>query len=745
MTENAQKITPCFFSIQGMSCSSCVNKIEQALKKVPGVIKANVNFAEKTATVYSHEKIPTEECIRAIQEAGYEAVLFDPTDRAHEVHLPSLSWLKVVIPGSIGLLFMLMSFFFNHLPHATLRFLGSFEGFITLWILFYAASAIYQKAWRALKHFTTTMDTLIALGISSAWIMSALAIILSIRFPFLLQHLYFESALIILAFINLGQILEAKALGQASSAITRLLALTPKTATVLKEHKERVVSLEAIQVNDVIRIHPGEKIPVDGVVIEGESYVDESMLTGESRFILKKAGDIVTGGTLNQQGSFLFQVKNVGENTVLASMIALVREAQTSKPALAHLADRVSSYFVPIVIGFALLTAMLWLLTGPSPAWLFAFITAMSVLIIACPCAIGLAIPTSVMVALGCASQEGILIRRSEVLQQAEKITMVIFDKTGTLTEGKLSVVNVLTNPGIDKKAVIQLSSSLEQFSEHPIGRAIVKFGKTEAIEPLLIEHFETINGYGVKASINQHYYYLGNAAWMAENNLVNLWSKQKESDFPLDATPLYLADEKEVLGVILVSDPIKQDAKKTIKALQEKNIAVAMLTGDHPRVAAYVAKALSISTFIAEAKPRDKMAFIQEQQQHGNYIAMVGDGINDAPALAQANVGFAMSNGTDIAMQSASVTIIGNSLTSILHTIELSKAATHNMKQNLLGAFLYNAIAIPIAAGVLYPFFGILLNPMIAGLAMALSSITVVINANRLSQVTLRGKVNVK
>lgn len=455
MTAITQKTAHYVFSIPGMSCTSCVNKIEQALKKVPGVIEASVHFTEKTATVYSNDTILPEACLRAIHEVGYEAVLLDHADRAHEINYAvssSLSWLKVAIPGSVGLLFMLAGFLINHLPNTTLRLIGVFESFFTLGLLFYAARDIYQKAWRSLKHLTTTMDTLIALGISSAWVMSTLAIMLSIRFPFLLQHLYFESALIILALINLGQLLEARALGQASNAITRLLALTPKTATVWKENKETLVSLENIQVNDVIRIRPGEKIPVDGVIIEGESYVDESMLTGEARFVLKKVGDTVTGGTLNQQSSFLFQVTHIGDNTVLASMIALVREAQNSKPLLARLADQVSSYFVPIVIGVALFTALLWLFAGPSPAWLFAFITSLSVLIIACPCAIGLAIPTAVMVALGRASQAGILIRRSEVLQQAEKINMIIFDKTGTLTEGKLSVVNVLTHPESNKK-----------------------------------------------------------------------------------------------------------------------------------------------------------------------------------------------------------------------------------------------------------------------------------------------------
>lgn len=742
MATLSQKSNPSVFRISGMSCASCVNNIEQALKKTPGVINATVNFSEKTATVYSNDTQIADACIRAIQASGYDAEILQHADQTAQIQ-PSLSMGKIILPGSAGLLFMLIGLFLNDLSNVLMRLVGGLESVFTLGILLYAAGASYQKAWLALKHKTTTMETLIALGISSAWITSTLAVIFSVQFPILLHHLYFESALIILALINLGQRLEIKALGEASSAITRLLALTPKTATTLKEGKEYVVPIEAINVQDVIRIRPGERIPVDGTVIEGESYIDESMLTGESQMVLKKLGDTVTGGTINQQGSFLFQVTKTGENTVLASMIALVREAQNSKPALARLADRVSAYFVPMVISIAFFTAILWWFA--SPTWLVAFITSMSVLIIACPCAVGLAIPTSVMVALGRASQEGILIRRSDVLQQAEKINMVIFDKTGTLTEGKLSVVKTLMASNIDKKSFMQLAHSLEQRSEHPMGKAIVTWSLTEGSEALPVEQFEAANGYGVKGQIHQQDYFLGNAEWMIKNAIDYHDFSLTENEFPLNATPLYLSDNQIVLGVIFVSDTIKRDAKKAIAALQKNHITVAMLTGDHPQVAAYVAQELGINIFVAEAKPKDKMAFIQKEQQKGRYVAMVGDGINDAPALAQADVGFAMSNGTDIAIQSAPITVMGNTLDTILFAIAFSKSATRNMKQNLFGAFLYNALAIPIAAGILYPFFGILLNPMIAGLAMALSSITVVMNANRLSRFILRGKNDVQ
>ncbi|MCD8543050.1 MAG: copper-translocating P-type ATPase [Gammaproteobacteria bacterium] len=689
----------------------------------------------KTATVTSDPSLNEERLIKAVNSLGYVAYPTTPTKKSPE-HLhktTSCFWFTVLLPAIVGSIFMVLSLFLSHFPFSTLCTVGGLESFITLLLFCYIARPIYQRAWQALLHRATTMDTLIVLGMSSAWLVSTLAVMLSRRFPFLVEHLYFESALIILALVNLGKILETQALSKASHAMVSLLALRPKTATVLREDKEIAVPIEEISVSDVIRIRPGEKIPVDGIILEGESYLDESMLTGEFLPVLKKSGDEVVGGTLNQEGSFIFQAKKVGEDTILANMIALVRDAQKCKPALARLADQVSAYFVPVVILLAVCTAIVWWFIGPTPSWLYAFLTSMTVLIIACPCAIGLAIPTSLMVAIGRASQKGILIRRGEVLQQAAQLDMVVFDKTGTLTDGKPTISNIFLSSGVDEKNFMQLAVSLERYSEHPIGKAIVTFGKKEAIEPLLTQHFEAVKGYGVKAQINEKYYYLGNAAWMEKNHLTNPWLKEGGNKTHTGATPLYLADDKEVLGIILVSDSIKQEATETIKTLQEKNIAVAMLTGDHSRVATHVAKTLGISTFIAEAKPQDKMAFIQHWQQQGKHVGMLGDGMNDAPALAQADIGFAMSTGTDIALQSAAVTLMGNALSGVVHTIEFSKAATRNMEQNLFGAFFYNIIAISVAAGIFYPLFHILLNPMIAALAMALSSITVISNANRL------------
>lgn len=722
------------FAINGMSCASCVNKIEQAIKKVPAVTTVAINFADKIATVQSEAYI-SDAVIAAVKSVGYEAQVMDHNIQHHEYQheAESLSWLKVWIPGIVGIAFMLLGLLLSHTPISTVRILGWVESFITVIVCFYAAGQIYQSTWRSLKHFATTMDTLIAVGISSAWIASTTSVVLSNRFPFLLDHLYFESALVILALINLGSILETRALGKASQAVMSLLALRPKIVIVMKEGKEVILAIEDLQVNDLIRIHPGEKIPVDGIVTEGESYVDESMLTGEPVPNLKNIGDYVIGGTINQQGTFIFKVEKVGEGTMLSAMIALIQESQGSKPQLARLADKVSAYFVPVVILLAIVTAIIWLVIGPSPAWLYALITSMAVLIIACPCAVGLAIPTSVMVGVGRASQLGVLVRRSEVLQQAAQLNVIVFDKTGTLTEGKPAVTAMKVKEGFNQKTFLELAISLEQYSEHPIAKAILNKGKEKNANLRNTTDFEAVNGYGVKAKIKGTLYYLGNAKWLERSQINNTFFTEGETLAKEGKTPLYLADGKEALGLILISDPIKSDSKAVIQTLQQKGIEVAMLTGDHHQVAEHVAKSLGIHSFLAEARPQDKIAFIKELQAKGKKAGMVGDGMNDAPALAQAEVGFAVGAGTDIAMQSAPVTLMGNSLQGVVNAIGLSKASTLNMKQNLFGAFLYNVIAIPIAAGILYPFSHVLLSPMMAAAAMALSSVTVVSNANRL------------
>ncbi len=734
-------------NIMGMSCASCVNKIEKALQKVPGVTKASVNFAEKTARVESEDTVSCEVLVEAVKKAGYDAQAMHEghmdhmqhTDGNHHDHMHHdavpPSWFTVIIPGVFGILFMLQAMLRDFIPAMmnVQQWVGGIESVLTLLIFIYAARSIYVNTFKALKTLSTTMDTLIAIGIGAAWIYSTWVTLFMNRLPAEATHLYFESALIILAFINLGSILEERAKGKASSAIMALLALRPKTATIVADGKEQVIAIETLKVNDLVRIHPGEKIPVDGEITEGESYLDESMLTGEPLPVHKKPGDRVIGGTLNSSGSFLFKVTEIGEKTVLAEIIELVREAQSSKPQLARLADQVSAYFVPFVILIAIATVITWLFVGPSPAWVYALSTGMAVLIIACPCALGLAIPTSVMVGVGKAAQLGILIKQSDVLQQAASLDAIILDKTGTITAGKPEVVGIEVASGVDSAQFLALAASLEQYSEHPIAKAILVKAQTQNLKLLPTDDFKAESGYGIRAVIHKEIYYLGNAAWMEQNHLDNPWFNQGEHMATEGKTPLYLANSKAVLGMILVADPIKPDSLAAIQHLQKMSIEVVMMTGDHQGVAAAISREVGIKQFFADVKPQDKSGHIKNLQQQGKKVGMVGDGINDAPALSQANVGFAIGVGTDVAIQSAAVTLIRNSLLSAVDAIMLSKATTRNMKQNLFGAFIYNIIAIPVAAGVLYPATHLLLNPIIAGAAMAFSSVTVVGNANRL------------
>ncbi len=727
-------------NIIGMSCASCVSKIEKALQKVHGVRKASVNFVEKTAQVESDDSVSCDILIEAVKKAGYDA------KAQHEVHEGQIhdhmhhdaampSWFAVIIPGVFGLIFMLEGMLGDLISAlmSAKQWIGGVESIITLIIFIYAARSIYSNTFKALKSLSTTMDTLIAIGIGAAWIYSTWVTFFMNRLPPEAVHLYFESALIILAFINLGSILEERAKGKASSAIMALLALRPKTAVMMQNGKEKVVAIEELKVNDLLRIHPGEKIPVDGEIVEGESYLDESMLTGEPLPVHKKVGDQVIGGTLNSSGSFLFKVTKVGEKTVLAEIIELVREAQSSKPKLARLADQVSAYFVPFVILVALITVGVWLMVGSSPAWVYALSTGMAVLIIACPCALGLAIPTSVMVGVGKAAQLGILIKQSDVLQQAAGLNVVVLDKTGTITAGKPEVVGIEVAPSVDAAQFLALAASLEQYSEHPIAKAILVKAQTQKVQLLATDKFKTESGYGIRAIIQKEAYYLGNAAWISLNHLDNPWFAQGEHMATEGKTPLYLANSKTVLGMILVADPIKSDSLAAIQHLQNMGVEVIMMTGDHQGVAEAISKEVGIKQFFADVKPQDKSGHIKSLQQQDKKVGMVGDGINDAPALSQANVGFAIGVGADVAIQSAAVTLIRNSLGSVVDAIMLSKATTRNMKQNLFGAFVYNIIAIPVAAGVLYPATHLLLSPIIAGAAMAFSSVTVVSNANRL------------
>ncbi|RQW77541.1 MAG: cadmium-translocating P-type ATPase, partial [Methylococcus sp.] len=548
------------------------------------------------------------------------------------------------------------------------------------------------------------------------------------------RHAYFEAAVTILAFINLGSALEMRARGRTSSAIRALIGLQPRTARVMRDGQESDIPISEVGLDEIIRVRPGEKIPVDGELIEGHSSVDESMLTGEPMPVEKHPGDEVVCGTLNQTGSFLFKATRIGRDTVLAQIIASVRNAQASKPEIARLVDKIAAVFVPVVVGIALLTFLIWWKWGPEPSFGYAFVTAMTVLVIACPCALGLATPISVMVAVGRAAQNGILIRQGDALQSAGKLTTIVLDKTGTVTEGKPRLVGIETAEGWTEYKVLQWAASLETGSEHPLATAVLAGAKERGAEALTVTDFGAIAGHGVKGKISRRNVLLGNLPLMEQEGVDCGELAARMSALAAEGqTPVLLAVSKKAVGLLSVADPIKPDSLDAIARMKELGIRLLMVTGDNEITARAIAREAGIDEVRAQVLPQDKASVVKALQDAGETVGMVGDGINDAPALAQSNVGFAIGTGTDIAIESGDVVLMSGSLSKVPETISLSRATVRNIKQNLLGAFFYNVLAIPVAAGLLYPLFGILLNPMIAGAAMAMSSVTVVTNANRL------------
>jgi Cu+-exporting ATPase len=578
------------------------------------------------------------------------------------------------------------------------------------------------------------MDTLIALGTGSAWLYSCIVIDYSDTLPALAKHAYFEAAVVILAFINLGTGLETMARGKTSSAIRKLIGLQPRTARVVRNGVEMDIPIEEVGLGETLRVRPGEKIPVDGVLLEGHSTIDESMLTGESMPVEKSIGLEVVAGTMNQTGSFLFQATRIGRDTALAQIIKSVRQAQSSKPEIARLADKISGVFVPAVVAISFLTFLVWYTLGPEPSLGYAFVTSMTVLVIACPCALGLATPISVMVAVGRAAQSGILIRKGDALQTAGKITCLILDKTGTVTDGKPTVSTIEASGVYTQEQVLQLAASIESGSEHPLAAAILKAANNKQIKLNKVKQFEAVAGFGITAQINEQLVAFGNEALMEAKGITFAQYNDRLKELSaLGQTPMLLAVDGNIAGIIAVSDPIKKDSAQAVQRLKNQGLRIIMVTGDNLITAHAIAKQTGIKEVRAQVLPQDKAAIVKELQDQGEIVGMVGDGINDAPALAQANVGLAIGTGTDVAIESADVVILQGSLLKVPEVIELSKATVINIKQNLMGAFFYNTISIPVAAGLLYPLFGVLLNPMIAGAAMAMSSVTVVTNANRL------------
>ncbi|MGZ4994974.1 MAG: heavy metal translocating P-type ATPase [Methylobacter sp.] len=726
-------------SILGMRCAGCVSAVEGALAAVDGVSSVSVNFADHSAVVKGDTD--PELLKQAVKSAGFDAAVmegFEDPSEQEELELQRYRQLmkKAAVAGIFGASLMTAEHlgWLPEIGSSTGLWLWPEIALITLSILVYSGWHFYSGAYKSLTLGQANMDTLIALGTGSAWLYSCIVIDYHGTLPSLAKHAYFEAAVMILAFINLGSGLETLARGKTSSAIRQLIGLQPRTARVIRDGEEIDIAIEQVGLGETLRVRPGEKIAVDGILLEGHSTVDESMLTGESLPVEKTVGAQVVAGTMNQSGSFLFTATRIGRDTALAQIIKSVRQAQSSKPEIARLADKISSIFVPVVVGISLLTFLLWYVFGPEPALGYAFVTSMTVLVIACPCALGLATPISVMVAVGRAAQSGILIRKGDALQTAGKLTCLILDKTGTVTEGKPSVSAIEAIGDVNEEQVLQWAASIESGSEHPLAAAILTAAAEKQVKLEKVKQFAAVAGHGVMATINEQSVLFGNKALMEQQGVsCARFNDRLEELSALGQTPMLLAVDNDITGIIAVSDPIKKDSAQAVQVLKSQGIRIIMVTGDNQITANAIAKQAGISEVRAQVLPQDKAAVVKELQLAGEIVGMVGDGINDAPALAQANVGFAIGTGTDVAIESADVVILQGSLLKVPEAIELSKATVVNIKQNLIGAFFYNTISIPVAAGLLYPLFGVLLNPMIAGAAMAMSSVTVVTNANRL------------
>ena len=729
--------------IEGASCASCVAKIETALKRIDGVDNAQMNFALRTVVVDG--EVDSEDLVQAIESIGYNArsaedtsddELLDEKEIADQKYYTSLMR-KMWIALGLGVPLMIYSIAGGPMTVETTleRGIWLFIGILCAAIMYFAGKHFYVGAWKSFVNHSANMDTLIALGTGTAWIYSMVVVFFPMAVPEMARHVYFEATAMIIGLIDLGLALEVKARGRTSEAIKRLIGLQAKTARVVRDKKEVDIAIEQVLLNDIVRVRPGEKIPVDGLVIEGHTSIDESMLTGEPMPVAKEVEDEVVAGTLNKTGSILFKATRVGKDTALAQIINMVKRAQNSKPPIGRLADAISAYFVPVVMIISIVSALVWLNFGPDPALAFAVVSATTVLIIACPCALGLATPMSVMVGVGKAAEAGVLIRNGEALQTASKITAMILDKTGTITEGSPTVTDILVaDKSYTEKYILTIASSIESRSEHPLAQAIVDSAIAQEIDPEDISDFQAIAGHGIEAKLEDHHLLFGNQKLMFKKGVFLGEFVSKAQKLADEAkTPMYLAIDNKLAAIIAVSDPIKEDSIEAIKRLQNSGIRVVMLTGDNRATANAVAKKVGIKEVFAEVLPEDKSNKVAELQAQNEIVGMTGDGINDAPALALANVGFAIGTGTDVAIESADITLMRGSLHGLADAIAVSKATLRNIKQNLFGAFIYNVAGVPFAAGLLYPFFGLLLNPVIAGAAMAFSSLTVVSNANRL------------
>ncbi len=738
--------------LRGMSCASCANNIEEAIRSVPGVSDCNVNFGVEQATIqYDPKRTNLETIQAAIDAAGYSSYPLqeqemitgedDVEKNAREAELRTLTR-KIVVGAILSTLILLGSISaMTGLKLPWIRTLWLDNPWVQLAlatpVLFWCGADFFKNAWKAFKRHTATMDTLVAIGTGAAYFYSLFATVFPGFFTSagLMPDVYYEAAAVITTLILLGRLFENRAKGQTSEAIRKLIGLQARNAKVIRDGQEIDVPIQEVQIGDVILVRPGEKIPVDGEVIEGASNVDEAMVTGESLPVKKQPGDEVIGATINKTGSFKFRATRVGKDTFLSQIVKMVQQAQGSKAPIQRLADQVTGWFVPAVIAIAIASFVIWFNVMGNLT--LALITTVGVLIIACPCALGLATPTSVMVGTGKGAENGILIKGAESLELAHRIQTIVLDKTGTLTQGKPTVTDFVTVNGTansNELKLLQSAASVERNSEHPLAEAVVRYAQSQQVELTEAKKFEAIAGSGVQGIVLDHLVQIGTQRWMEELNIdTRTLQERKTSMEAAGKTAILIAVDGKIQGLMGIADALKPSSVAVVRTLQKLGLEVVMLTGDNRKTAEAIASEVGITRVFAEVRPDQKASQIQALQAEGKIVAMVGDGINDAPALAQANVGIAIGTGTDVAIAASDITLISGDLQGIVTAIQLSRATMQNIRQNLFFAFIYNVAGIPIAAGVLFPVFGWLLNPIIAGGAMAFSSVSVVTNALRL------------